>query len=675
MYLLGYLPVDSFEDISDDNERKRLKAELVHRAMEKMLEPLRTASEQGVEMWCPDGRLRRIYPRVAAYTADWPEQNLQCCTTEGGCPICKTTYANRGKLDDAADLREREETLCALRAYILTKNKAHLDLLRLKPVWPWWGDLPDVNLAACITPDLLHQAYQGLLKTHLVPWLKEYLGVDVLDERFSAMPPAEGLRRFSNGISVIPSNRWTGSESKQLLAQLLPAVAGNSLAPEMTEMVRALIDFMYRAHATSLTESDLKAMDDDLATFHSLKEQLIGPIYEDDRRFNKIAKLHMLRHWTHVIRELGTPDGYNTEGPEHLHIEYAKVPWRASNKVRPLPQMVKYIQRQEAIRVHRARLDQYLAGDLDDDTGERDEGEEPTEPNVESIRGQDSAAGLDAGNTTDDVEGGEDEFFAYPNPTRQLAVKPTVTNKPIREIQDRYQASDFIFSVKDFLNRRCDVSQRDVLISPENTVNLWHKLYLYHPPPSFAPFDPIRRDVVRARPPTRSEPGVWDVCLYLERPNRLRPTVDRNKKHGIERYRAGRVRAIFTLPSHLRFYYPDPLAYVEVFTPFDASVSPFNKLHSTKIDYDSRGRRRTLVVPVSEIYFACHLVPKFHKLDDGVALHKDTDLLSISRYFWLNHYYNHHFFRLIQHWRRGRRRLQERLADILERTRPPSPEQ
>ncbi|KDN33080.1 hypothetical protein RSAG8_13831, partial [Rhizoctonia solani AG-8 WAC10335] len=222
MYLLGYLPVDSFEDISDDNERKRLKAELVHRAMEKMLEPLRTASEQGVEMWCPDGRLRRIYPRVAAYTADWPEQNLQCCTTEGGCPICKTTYANCGKLDDAADLHEREETLCALCTYILTKNKAHLDLLRLKPVWPWWGDLLDINLAACIMPDLLHQAYQGLLKTHLVPWLKEYLGVDVLDEWFLAMPPAEGLRCFSNGISVIPSNRWTGSKSKQLLAQLLP---------------------------------------------------------------------------------------------------------------------------------------------------------------------------------------------------------------------------------------------------------------------------------------------------------------------------------------------------------------------------------------------------------------------------------------------------------------------
>jgi hypothetical protein len=94
MYLLGYLPVDAFEDIPDDNERWRLKAELVHHAMEKMLSLLRTASEQGVEMWCPDGRLHHVFPHVAAYTADWPKQNLQCCTSEGGCPICKATHQN-----------------------------------------------------------------------------------------------------------------------------------------------------------------------------------------------------------------------------------------------------------------------------------------------------------------------------------------------------------------------------------------------------------------------------------------------------------------------------------------------------------------------------------------------------------------------------------------------------
>ncbi|KAG8699080.1 hypothetical protein FRC11_013970, partial [Ceratobasidium sp. 423] len=136
---------------------------------------------------------------------------------------------------------------------------------------------------------------------------------------------------------------------------------------------------------------------------------------------------------------------------------------------------------------------------------------------------------------------------------------------------------------------------------------------------------------------------------------------DAEEKPGIERYRAGRVHAFFHLPEHIRFFHPGPLAYLELFTPFNTSVSPFNKLESTKPDFDSNGLHRTLVVPVSDIIFACHLVPKFHLLSNELELHCHADLLSESRNFWLNHYYNHHFFRLLQHWRRRRANLQRRL--------------
>jgi hypothetical protein len=270
------------------------------------------------------------------------------CTLEGGCPICKTPHKGRGDLKDKVELREWEEMLIALHMYALTKNKHHLTLLGLKEVCLWWGDILDINLLACITPDLLHQAYQGLFKTHLVRWMKEIIGVDKLDEWFAAMPRAEGLAHYPNGISAISSNRWTRSVSKQLIVQFLPAVIG-PLQADMREMVRALTDFMYRAQVPSLSKSNLNAMDSDLHIFHHHKGLLVGPVYDKAEHFNKITKLHMLRHWTHSIRELGTPDGYNTEGLEHLHIEYAKVLWRVSNKVRPLPQMVTYIQCQEAI--------------------------------------------------------------------------------------------------------------------------------------------------------------------------------------------------------------------------------------------------------------------------------------------------------------------------------------
>ncbi|KAG9080740.1 hypothetical protein FRC06_006204, partial [Ceratobasidium sp. 370] len=363
--LIGYLPVEPFDDIEDDNERRRLKAELVHRAMERILAPLREASEKGIEMWCPDGRLRRVYLRIAAHTADWPEQNLQSCTSEGSCPICKAKWHGRGDLDDPAELREREETLGALRNYFAHKRVAELRALNLKPVWPWWGDIPEVNLATCFTPDLLHQLHQGVFKTHLLRWLRHLVGDKKLDERLAAMPRAEGLRHFDRGLTGV--QQWTGRESKQMAAQILPVVAG-TLSAELTDMIRSLIDFMFRAQAPTMTDADIVAMERDLARFHELKGLLITKgIYKTTERFDKIPKLHMLSHYAFMIRELGTPDGFNTEIPEHLHIEYAKEPWRASNKVKPLPQMIKYLQRQEAIRIHRSYMDSYLGLDSDED--------------------------------------------------------------------------------------------------------------------------------------------------------------------------------------------------------------------------------------------------------------------------------------------------------------------
>ncbi|KAG9121340.1 hypothetical protein FRC07_002734, partial [Ceratobasidium sp. 392] len=291
MVLLGYLPVNLFEDIDDDKERRRLKADLIHRSMERLLEPLKVPSEEGVDMWCLDGRLRRVFPRIAAYTANWPEQNLQLCTSEGSCP-------NK------------------------SQHIAELKPLNLKPVWPWWGDIPDVNLATCFTPDLLHQLYQGIFKTHILRWLRHLVGKKVVDEQLAAIPQAQGLRHFNKGITGI--SQWAGRESKQIAAQILPVVAG-SLSADLTDMVRSLINFMFRAHAASMTDTDIEAMERDLAWFHELKGLLIvHGMYKSDARFDKIPKLHMLSHYTDMIRLMGTPDGFNTEAPEHLHIEYAK---------------------------------------------------------------------------------------------------------------------------------------------------------------------------------------------------------------------------------------------------------------------------------------------------------------------------------------------------------------
>jgi hypothetical protein len=534
MVLLGYLPTDPFEDIENDDERRRLKADLVHRCMEMMLAPLKEVWEDGVDMWCPDGRLRRVYPRIAAYMADWPEQNLQCCTSISGCPTCATKQKGRGDLAQQSDPRQRDETLGALRAYFLSNDVRELTELGLKPVWPWWGDLPDVDLHQAIAPDILHQLYQGVFKSHLVKWLKFFVGADVLDDRFAAMPRAEGLTHFPKGISVV--KQWTGKESKEMLRQILPAVLGD-LRPEEAQLARSLVDFIFRAHASSMTETDLAHLEYELDTFHKSKDVLIARgYYQSSARFDRIAKLHALSHYVDAVREFGTPDGYSTEVPEHLHIEYAKVPWRASNKVKPLPQMLTYIQRQEAIRLQRAYLDRYLG--VDRGGGRRkDEETEETAAVYCGAELRDTEGG--AGGEEDIVRPEDDsmdeegdvevdlEPVAYPNPSRHMAVNPTKQNVLVKDVIRKYQASDLTSAITHFLTRRCGVPEHDVMLSPNNRLQVWHRLYLHHEPLPFAPFESPRRDVVRASAPVFGpggrmiKEGVWDTALYLERPNQL----------------------------------------------------------------------------------------------------------------------------------------------------------
>ncbi|CAE6467497.1 unnamed protein product, partial [Rhizoctonia solani] len=222
----------------------------------------------------------------------------------------------------------------------------------------------------------------------------------------------------------------------------------------------------------------------------------------------------------------GVRKRFNTEAPEHLHIEFAKVPWRASNKVKPTPQMITYTHRQEAIRIHCAYLDRYLTEDRGGGTENIDGTSDINEGPLETVRPP----------RIDSISDG--------------AGTPSVWN---------------------------DQQPVDMAGVPRPSISTES---VHHPVPSYAPFDPIRRDVVCASAPTgrthSRESSIWDVALYLEKPNRIC-------------YRAGRVRAFFTLPENLRCFYSGPLAYLELFTPFDVSVSPFNKLHTTKPDFDSHG--------------------------------------------------------------------------------------
>ncbi|KAG8751676.1 hypothetical protein FRC11_009131 [Ceratobasidium sp. 423] len=99
--------------------------------------------------------------------------------------------------------------------------------------------------------------------------------------------------------------------------------------------------------------------------FHaSIMPDLLHQLYQGMLKMHVITwtkKLHMKAHYYYAIHEMGTPDSYNMELPEHLHIIYAKRGWRASSKVCPLPQMMKFIQHYEALWIHCMYIDAYYS--------------------------------------------------------------------------------------------------------------------------------------------------------------------------------------------------------------------------------------------------------------------------------------------------------------------------
>ncbi|KAG8731844.1 hypothetical protein FRC10_001428 [Ceratobasidium sp. 414] len=519
--LLAYLPVDEFEQAPTAAEKSRLTHTLTHRAMEKVIEPLRTASKEGVTMLCPDGRFRRRYLIPAGSVADWQEQCMHACVKQSMCLKCLKEHTGRGD-NTRAPLRTSRETLEAISGYFESGSLGELDELGLKPWWPWWANLPYVDFHATLMPDLLHQLYQGMIKTHLIAWLKKTIGKRQFDAYFMAMPKAEGMRHFGQA-----------------------AEDSEKVDSDLTRLTRALIEFTYRAHASRMSDEALDRLDKALEEFHQLKGVLISAgIYEDDSRFDLIAKLHQLSHYTGCTREMGTPDNFSTKGPEHLHIESAKAPWRASNKVRPTVQMVKFMQRYEALRIQRAYVDRFLGSiasarerresrvvygeEVDVQTGGgegpsgyagrsgtgekvagRAEGEEE-EREAEAEAAEGEKVRLAGGRrATSDVNG----HVVYPNPMLSIALRPTARVRGL-DIITKYGATGLIHALHKYLKKHGKRPNFPTAFLPttHHKYPVWHRLYLYHNP---LPFDPehAKRDVIRARPQGPVLDRAFDVAL------------------------------------------------------------------------------------------------------------------------------------------------------------------
>lgn len=349
--LLGYLPVTKLLSFKK-SERATQGYRLFHHAMKTLLSPLVEAGTHGRHMVCADGHVRLIFPILAAYVADYPEQCLVACNKENRCPVCTVGSDQRGE-HLLFSLRDPEDTLTAIRDHdgdATAAERFESDGLR-NISDPFWADLPHVNIFSCITPDLLHQMHKGVFKDHLVDWTTSRRTEEV-DARFARIPPYRGLRHFGRGISGI--SQWTGNEYRQMEKVFVGILCGlHDEDPRLMASARAVLDFIYLASYPAHSLSALNDMKSALDAFHQNKQVFIDI---GVRTHFNIPKLHSMQHYVNSIIDLGTLDGYTTDTSERLHIDYAKLAYRASNRKQYLHQMVTWLERREKV----ARFDDYL---------------------------------------------------------------------------------------------------------------------------------------------------------------------------------------------------------------------------------------------------------------------------------------------------------------------------
>ncbi|KAF8883572.1 hypothetical protein BD779DRAFT_1612257 [Infundibulicybe gibba] len=612
--LLGYLPVSKL-DCNTDATRSLAGYRLFHQCLTKILAPLVQAGRDGVEILCADGFIRLIYIILAAYIADYPEQCLIACCMENRCPRCMVDPKSRGSSLQSPS-RDPSSILNLLDAHHRGVDPREFDEHGIRAIYqPFWENLPYCNIFNCLMPDLLHQLHKGVFKDHLVKWCATLVGNAEIDARFKAMTGSPGLHHFKKGISTI--SQWTGTEHKEMQKVFLGVLAGSVPNARVLTVARALLDFIYYAQLQMHTTKTLNALQSCLQIFHENKDIFIELGIREHFDF---PKLHSLLHYVASILALGTNDGYNSESPERLHIDFAKKAYRASNKKDYHEQMVLWLQCREAMWQQENYLgwlnEEIATADANDSESDASDDEDAEDDEVE-VAPTTTAATVVA-----------------PLPHYRLAKTPPLQRISVYSLGTDFGAVNFLPALSIFLQQNHPTCA--IVPNVSDRFNLYKSMTITLPPNPYL-CQQARTNRVRAIPAIaphgrnlEGSTAVFDTVLAIE------DGAEYKSRHGLSGLRVAQVRAIFDLPQQFISAYPcQPLIYVEWFTPLgipDAQTGMHLISRSTCFH-----RRNSAIITIDRIVRVCHLMGKC----SGTIIGKGwttSNVLEKAEQFYFNHY-------------------------------------
>ncbi|KAG8919803.1 hypothetical protein FRC02_001369 [Tulasnella sp. 418] len=618
--IFAYLPTEQFalKNLSKQDQRCA-KARLFHAAFKEIFKSLEVAGREGVK----------------------------CSSGDGKCPCLPKSLGVYAHTDD---LRTQSQTLRVLRVASKAGNqKQEESILQQQGVTgvlePFWKNLPHTDIHQSITPDILHQLYQGMIK-HLTRWINRIIGPKELDQHLQRMPPNHSRRVYPKGINGF--SRLSGNEHRQLSKQLLGCLIDYA-EPAVINAALALLDFLYMAQYQSHSDDTLVYVKDALYRFHLYKKVFIKLGARDGNNFN-LPKLHSLLHYVGAIKLFGTMDNYNSETTERLHINFVKEAYCASNCRDHIPQMVIWMERQEKIESF-AQLVKWREEELKEESERASQ-----EPESDNNRRRKMP-------TPVQVSDGISRRI-------QLAKLPSDPFVPVIKLIQDYGATHFTCSLEAYLRQQHNslrggahaayIPTRVPHTLPATSVPVWHRIKLAHENVQGMECIQDTQDAIHVYLARSKQDYGGSQTLHERFDTVLVNEQGQAEVTGAKGLRVAQVRVVFKVPHEICMAYLGPheahwpgyLVYMEWFSRLKQSPERDHRMFRVTQEQEDRERPEgAAVIDITSIVRSCHLIPQFF-YDSPVSKSPaknwtSQNVLEECTSFFLNNFLNQQSYQVI----------------------------
>ncbi|KAG1755735.1 hypothetical protein EDB19DRAFT_1823246 [Suillus lakei] len=335
-------------------------ARLWHKCMDLICANLKAAAAEGCFMPDPFRYIRYVFTPLIAHVCDLPEASMIAAVSKNASPL---TMATQKEFGDGIlhPPRTGRHTLQLIVDISETVDPWNLDKFQkaAKAVYlsgvhmPYWRDWTYACPSVFLAGEILHTGHKFFFD-HPLNWVKETVGNQELDARFTVQHKRVGTRHFAKGVTHV--KQMTGCEHRDIQRTIIASIAG-AAPPRFIHAICALVDFIYLAQNPVHSRDSLESMAEALSDFHSFKDAIIDAGARRGKSGAKedffIPKLELLQGFCGMVRRLGSLMQFSADVTEHLLITHCKDLFnRTSRQSKDFGlQCVRILNRQESMEI------------------------------------------------------------------------------------------------------------------------------------------------------------------------------------------------------------------------------------------------------------------------------------------------------------------------------------